>query len=142
MDPLLLLFVGGATVIGGIVWLRLHAFVALFAAAIAVATLTPKENIEQAMRAQGKPPAEVKARTEETLGPKLANRFGGTCASLGMLVAMASIVGACLLASGGAERIVRSILGVFGENRAPFVFATSGFLLGVPVFFDTVFLIL
>lgn len=142
MDPFLLLLIGGVIVIGGIVWLRLHAFIALFLAAIVVAALTPRENIEQAMRAQGKSPQESAARAQETLGAKLAGRFGNTCTDLGVLIAMASIVGACLLASGGAERIVRSVLGVFAEKRAPLVFATSGFVLGVPVFFDTVFLIL
>ncbi len=142
MDPFLLLFVGVVVVIGGIVGLRMHAFIALFAAAIAVAVLTPKQNIEDSLRAQGRSQAEITARTQETLGAKLANKFGGTCTSLGVLIAMASIVGACLLASGGAERIVRSMLRLFGEKRSPFVFATSGYVLGIPVFFDTVFLLL
>jgi len=45
MDPLLLLLAGVIVVIGSIVWLRLHAFLALMAAAIVVAALTPPENI-------------------------------------------------------------------------------------------------
>ncbi len=142
MDPFLLLFIGVAVVIGSIVWLRLHAFVALFAAAIVVSTLTPRENIESAVRAQGRPAAEATARANESLGAKLSNKFASTCTNLGVLIAMASIVGACLLASGGADRIVRSTLNLFGEKRSPVVFATSGLVLGVPVFFDTVFLLL
>ena len=55
---------------------------------------------------------------------------------------MAAVIGACLLESGAAERIVRSALGLFGEKRAPHAFASSGFLLGIPVFFDTVFYLL
>jgi GntP family gluconate:H+ symporter len=142
MDPFVLLFIGVVVVIGGIVWLRLHAFIALFAAAIVVAALTPKQNIEQAVLAQKRPAAEATARANETLGVKLASKFGSTCTSLGVLIAMASIVGVCLLQSGGADRIVRSTLRLFGEKRSPFVFATSGLVLGVPVFFDTVFLLL
>ena len=142
MDPFLLLFIGIVVVLGGIVFLKLHAFVALFAAAIVVSTLTPRASIEQAVLAQKRPAAEAKARAEEHLGAKLANKFGGTCTSLGVLIAMASIVGVCLLHSGGADRIVRSTLGLFGEKRSPLVFATSGLVLGVPVFFDTVFLLL
>jgi GntP family gluconate:H+ symporter len=142
MDPFLLLLIGIVVVIGGIVFLKLHAFVALFAAAIVVSTLTPRATIEQAVLAQKRPAAEAKARAEEHLGAKLANKFGGTCTSLGVLIAMASIVGVCLLHSGGADRIVRSTLGLFGEKRSPLVFATSGLVLGVPVFFDTVFLLL
>jgi GntP family gluconate:H+ symporter len=142
MDPFFLLLIGIVIVIGGIVFLKLHAFVALFAAAIVVSSLTPRATIEQAVLSQKRPAAEAKARAEEQLGAKLANKFGGTCTSLGVLIAMASIVGVCLLHSGGADRIVRSTLGLFGEKRSPLVFATSGLVLGVPVFFDTVFLLL
>ena len=52
---------------------------------------------------------------------------------------MASIIGSCLLKSGAADRIVRSMLRLLGEKQAPFSFLGSGFLLGIPVFFDTVF---
>ncbi len=142
MDPFFLLLIGAGIVLGGIVFLKLHAFIALFAAAIVVSALTPRANIEQAVLAQKRPPAEAAARAQEHLGVKLASKFGGTCTGLGVLIAMASIVGACLLHSGGADRIVRSTLALFGEKRSPLVFATSGLVLGVPVFFDTVFLLL
>jgi gluconate:H+ symporter, GntP family len=142
MDPFVLLFIGIVIVIGGIVWLKLHAFIALFAAAIVVASLTPRENIERSVLAQNRPAAEATARAQESLGVKLASKFGNTCTNLGVLIAMASIVGAGLLHSGGADRIVRSTLRLFGEKRSPLVFATSGLVLGVPVFFDTVFLLL
>jgi GntP family gluconate:H+ symporter len=52
---------------------------------------------------------------------------------------MASIIGKCLLDSGAADRIVRSTLRVVGEKRAGLAFMGSGFLLSIPVFFDTVF---
>ena len=55
---------------------------------------------------------------------------------------MASIIGTCLLRSGSADRIIRSALKLFGEKRAPAAFLTSGFTLGIPVFFDTVFYLL
>jgi len=142
VDPFLLLFIGVVIVIGGIVFLRLHAFIALFAAAILVSALTPREHIERAVLAQKRPAAEAAARASEPLGAKIAAKFGSTCTNLGVLIAMASIVGAGLLHSGGADRIVRSTLRLFGEKRSPFVFATSGLVLGVPVFFDTVFLLL
>lgn len=142
MEPFLLLFIGVAIVLGGIIWLRLHAFVALMAAAVVVGALTPRENIERALLAQKRPSAEAAARAQEPLGARLGAKFGQTSANLGLLIAMASVVGMCLLHGGGADRIVQSLLGVFGERRAPFVFATSGLVLGVPVFFDTVFLLL
>jgi gluconate:H+ symporter, GntP family len=142
VDPLLLLFIGMAVVIASIVWLKLNAFVAMLAGAIVVSTLTPAAHIERHVLAQGGTPAAATARAHEALGAKIAAKFGNTAAQLGLLVAMASIVGSCLLASGGAEKIVRSSLGLFGEPRAPLVFWISGFVLGIPVFFDTVFLLL
>lgn len=142
MDPLLLLLVGVVIVLGGIIGLRLHAFLALLAAAIAVAALTPPEQVERSILAQGRPAAEAAARAAEPLGPKLAAKFGQACTNLGLLIALASVVGAGLLHSGGADRIVRSTLRLCGEKRAAGVFAGSGLVLGVPVFFDTVFLLL
>ena len=142
MYPFILLFIGMTIVIAGIVWLRLNAFIALFAGGLAVAALTPPENIERHALAQGATPAVAAARANEALGTRLATKFGNTCTQLGLLIAMASIVGVSLMASGGAERIVRSALNLFGEARAPLVFGVSGFVLGIPIFFDTVFLLL
>ncbi len=142
MDPLYLLLLGVVVVIGGIVGLRLHPFVALLAAAFAVALLTPPAALERNLLTQGKSPAEARVRAEDPVGTRLAAKFGSACGNLGLLIALASVVGACLLHSGGAERIVRSALRTFGEKRAPLVLALSGLILGVPVFFDTVFLLL
>lgn len=79
---------------------------------------------------------------KQSIANRVANGFGSTCAKIGILIAMASIVGKCLLDSGAADRIVRSTLAVLGEKRAPISFMSSGFLLGIPVFFDTVFYLL
>jgi GntP family gluconate:H+ symporter len=75
----------------------------------------------------------------QSLGERIGRGFGETCLEIGILVALAAIVGACLLESGGADRIVRSALKLFGEGGAPLAFLWSGYLLGIPVFFDTVF---
>ena len=77
--------------------------------------------------------------SRQTIGARVANGFGSTCAKIGILIAMASIIGKCLLDSGAADRIVRWALGLLGEKGAPLAFLSSGFLLGIPVFFDTVF---
>ena len=74
-----------------------------------------------------------------TVASRVATGFGSTAGSIGILIAMASIIGKCLLDSGAADRIVRTALTRFGEKFAPLSFVVSGFLLGVPVFFDTVF---
>ncbi|MCA8995593.1 MAG: GntP family permease, partial [Planctomycetaceae bacterium] len=81
----------------------------------------------------------VQKELSATIGSRIATGFGSTATSIGILIAMAAIIGKCLLDSGAADRIVRSILGWTGERGAPIAFVFSGFLLGIPVFFDTVF---
>ena len=46
------------------------------------------------------------------------------------------------MASGAADRIVQSFLKVLGEKRSSWALMGSGFVLSVPVFFDTVFYLL
>ena len=89
--------------------------------------------------------AQVKAATaaaNKPLGDRIAAGFGKTCLEIGILIAMASIVGECLLKSGAAQRVVVSTRRAFGEARTPWAFLVSGFVVGIPVFFDTVFLLL
>ncbi|MBM3335907.1 GntP family permease, partial [Candidatus Sumerlaeota bacterium] len=138
-DPLWLLLIGIVVVLGGILALRLNAFLALILGALIVATLTPRAGLEQYAADKKMSPAETKTLVARSVGERVAGEFGRTCAAIGILIAMASIVGKCLLESGGAERIVRSTLRLLGERRAPLAFASSGFVLGMPVFFDTVF---
>jgi GntP family gluconate:H+ symporter len=76
---------------------------------------------------------------EENIGARVADAFGNTAAAIGILIAMASIIGKCLLDSGAADRIIRTSLRFVGEQFAPAAFIVSGFALGIPVFFDTVF---
>ena len=166
MDPLIILLIGMAVVIGGVLWLRLHAFVALIVGALVVGVLATPGAIEQSVMNDNRIEKDIRKQATNRLGqgdPNLTNlvqelhetqakhtaaqsvisrvtvAFGLACGSLGILIAMAAIIGKCLLESGGAERIIRSALGLLGVKRAPMVFTGSGFLLGTPVFFDTVF---
>jgi len=68
--------------------------------------------------------------------------FGDTAGKIGIAIAMAAVIGSCLTASGAADRVVLASLGVFGEKRGSAALASSGFILAVPVFFDTVFYLL
>ena len=86
--------------------------------------------------------AEARQYARRSVPARLATAFGDTVGSIGFLIAFAAVIGMCLLDSGGADRIVRSALNVVGERGAPLAFAGCGFLLGVPVFFDTVFLLM
>ena len=59
----------------------------------------------------------------KTIAARVAEGFGNTAMKIGILIAMASIVGKCLLDSGAADRIVRSTLKLCGEKFAPVSFA-------------------
>jgi GntP family gluconate:H+ symporter len=166
VDPLIILLIGMAVVIGGVLWLRLHAFVALIGGALVVGSLATPDAINHSVMNDTRIEKDIRKQATNRLGQddsnltnlvqelhktkakhtaaqsvisRVTGAFGKACGSLGILIAMAAIIGKCLLESGGAERIVRSALGLLGEKRAPLAFTGSGFLLGTPVFFDTVF---
>ena len=122
MHPLLILLIGVVTVIGLILVLRLNAFLALIMAAILVSLLAP-----------GAWPAKV-ARVGEA--------FGSVAGKIGIVIALAAIIGQCLMESGAADRIVRSLLRVLGESRAAAALLAAGFVLSIPMFFDTVIFLL
>ena len=123
VPPLVTLAVGMATVVGLIVGARLHAFLALVAAAFVVSLLAPVA------------PAEAAARVAEA--------FGDTAGSIGIVIAFAAVIGKAMTDSGAADRIVRLFTGgAAGSGRTAPALLGSGFALSVPVFFDTVFYLL
>jgi GntP family gluconate:H+ symporter len=138
-DPLFILVIGILVVVGGIIGLRLHAFLALLLGAFAVAFLTPEISILSYATAKGMSAEAAQSLANSKIGLRIAGEFGKTCGKIGILIAMASIIGKCLLESGGAEKIVRSMLKLSGINNAPSTFLVSSFFIGIPVFFDTVF---
>ncbi|MCA9155036.1 MAG: hypothetical protein KDA38_09635, partial [Planctomycetales bacterium] len=120
--PLITLAVGVATVIGMIMVLRINAFIALITAAIVVSLMAPGKTGEKISR--------------------VAEGFGTAAGNIGIVIALAAVIGECMMASGAADRIVQFFIRVLGEKRAPWALMLSGFVLAVPVFFDTVFYLL
>ena len=138
--PFILLLVGILTVVGGIIRFKLHAFLALTLAALVVGLFTPKELlVKHFHQEKGETIEQANKLAKKNMGTRLAEGFGRTSTKIGILIAMAAIIGTCLMESGGALRIVRSFLSLLGEKRAPEALAGSSFLLGIPVFFDTLF---
>lgn len=137
-DPISILFIGVVIVVGGIIGLKMHPFLALLLAAFVVAILTPGTAIEQFAISKGSTPAAALQLAKKSIGERVAVEFGNTAAKIGILIAMAAVIGKCMLESGAAERIVRSMLKVTGMEKAPIAFVASSFFIGIPVFFDTV----
>ncbi len=146
MNPLLLLCIGMVIVVGGMLWLRLHPFLAMMAAAYSVAMLTPTGTLRHFADARvAKGEMHVKAAekfTNSTAAERVADEFGSTCAKIGILIAMAGIIGECLLVSGAAESIAAAALRWTGASRAQWAFFLTSFLLGIPVFLATLFCLL
>jgi len=118
-NPLVILAVGLVTVVGMIIVLRVNAFIALITAAMLVSLLAPGSLGEKMSR--------------------VAAAFGDSAGKIGIVIAMAAVIGKCLMDSGAADRIVRSFLRVLGEKRSAEALTGASFVLAVPVFFDTVF---
>ena len=143
MHPGWILLIAVGIVLGGILLLRLHAFLALLLAALVVTMLTPATALEHyagEKMAAGEWTEKAADRfVRSTPAARVAVAFGETCGKIGILIAMASIIGKCMLDSGGADRIVRWTLQLVGQARAGVALAASSFVLSIPVFFDTVF---
>ncbi len=143
MDPILLSLIAILLVILGVLVLRLHPFLALIFAALLVTIFTSQERLyDAAIKKAGVEQTEALKISQKPAGQRLAEGFGDTCRKIGILIAMASVIGTCLLESGAARRIVDWTRNLVGERRTPLAFAASGFIVGIPVFFDTVFYLL
>jgi GntP family gluconate:H+ symporter len=126
--PFLALAVGVVFVVLAIARWKIHAFFALMLAAMLVGVVIAvggfgKLSLFDAIE---RPVAEL----------------GSAAGKIAFVIAMAAVIGECLTVSGGAERIVTWLLALFREKRAGAALLTAGFILGIPVFFDTVFLLL
>ena len=137
-NPIFILFIGILIVVGGIIGFKLHPFLALLLAALVVAVLTPLASVEQFFLSKGMSATEALQQSHKSIGERIATEFGNTCAKVGILIAMAAIIGKSMLDSGAAEKIIRAILKITGEKRAPVGFVFGSFLLTIPVFVDAV----
>ncbi len=68
--------------------------------------------------------------------------FGRTAAGIAISIGLASIIGFCLMESGAADRVVRRFLKIFGERNAGIALLVSTYILSIPIFFDTMFMLM
>lgn len=135
-----------AVVIIGILVLRMHALLALVIGAFCVALLTPPENLHSYATqkvARGEWTQKAADKFEQKPGSmRVAEEFGRTSANLGILIAMATVLGEGMMLSGAAQCIAGAMLRVLGAARAHWAFFFSSFLLCIPVMLDTVMYLL
>ena len=128
--PLVIMTIGIVLVIGMIMWLRVNAFIALITAAMVV-SLMAFETDETG-----------KMQLASDAISRVADAFGGAGGGIAIVIALAAVIGTCMMDSGAADRIVRAFMNMLGEKRSPWALMGSGYVLAVPVFFDTVFYLL
>ncbi len=109
--------------------LRVHPFLALICAALLAGVMSdslPGAGANHWVRA-------IELTTEE---------FGRTAGVIGVSIGLAAIIGVCLMESGAADKVVRRFLGFFGEQRAGLALLASAYVLAIPIFFDTMFMLM
>lgn len=102
--------------------IKLHPFLALLFSAIAFGLFT------------GMPLSQIVA--------SINNGFGSTIGYIGIVIVAGTIIGTFLEHSGGAYTLADSILKIIGRKRVPLVMALIGWLVSIPVFADSGFVIL
>lgn len=143
MNIWLIVSLAVGVVLGCILILRLHAFLTLLLAGLLVAALGGTQSLKRytdfQLQNEKMTVEQAEKLQSQSAAVRLATAFGETAGKIGILIALASIIGQCLLESGAASVIVDRLLKLTGPRRAPEAIAASSFVLGIPVFFDTVF---
>ena len=108
--------VGIAVIVGLITWLKVHPFLALLLGAVGVgigAGLAPGDAVTS-----------------------FGAGFGSTMTSVGILIGLGAMFGKLLSDSGGADRIVDTLISRASPRALPWVMALIGALIGLPMFFE------
>lgn len=130
--PFIVLLMSVASIVIMITVLKLHAFFALMMAAIVAGLLARPGTLP------GEP-----ARSHWVQAVELTTtEFGITAGKIGLVIALASVIGMCLMESGAADKVVRRFLAVFGQKRAGEGLLASSYIVSIPIFFDTFFMLL
>lgn len=108
--------IGIVVIVGLIVWLKMHPFLALVLGSGALALVAGIGLTD--------------TFTSFTAG------LGTTVAGVGVLIALGAIIGKLLIDSGGADRIVDTILDRTPVKRLPWAMALIAFVVGIPLFFE------
>jgi len=78
----------------------------------------------------------------ETIVTSVNDGFGNTLGKIGLIIVMGIIIGAFLENSGGAYSIAERILKIIGSKRVLVAMGIIGYLVSIPVFADSGFLLL
>ncbi len=115
-----------------IIKIKLNAFVALLVCAYGTGLLA------LATYAGGSAPEGF-----ATIGDVVAtvtNNFGSTLGSIGIVTGLGVMLGMFMFESGGIDSIVDAVLKAVGPKRSQYAVSLAGFITGIPVFGDVVYI--
>lgn len=70
----------------------------------------------------------------------ITKNFGSTLGSIGIVTALGVMLGMFMYESGGIDNIVSAVLGAVGPQRSQYAVSVAGFITGIPVFGDVVYI--
>ena len=131
LNPVLAMFIGIIVMMALIIANKLHPFPALIISAILIAVLAmpfgPEGGVVSSLSA---------CVSTVTKG------FGNTMASIGVVIGFGCIMGIFLEKSGAAKQMALTILKLVGVKNCDVVLGLTGFVVSIPVFCDSGFVIL
>ncbi|TVY07743.1 GntT/GntP/DsdX family permease [Paenibacillus cremeus] len=103
-------------VILGVAWWKWHAFISLLVASLFLAIMS------------GLTLDKIVSSYETGVGSVLGHLVG--------ILALGTILGKMMSDSGAGTQVANFFIRIFGEKRLPWAMLLSGFIIGIPVFFD------
>ena len=103
-------------------WAKVQPFVAFIIAALAAALML------------GMPLASIPGTIERGIGDMLS--------SLAIIIVLGAMFGKLIAESGAAQRIAQSLIALFGRRRITLAMACTGFIVGIPLFYNVGFVLL
>ncbi|MEY4243724.1 MAG: Gnt-II system L-idonate transporter, partial [Verrucomicrobiota bacterium] len=134
--PFIVLAASVALIVVAITRFKLHPFLALVLAALLAGALARVFPLTTAVA--GVP---LIASLGDVVRLTLEG-FGRTAAGVAISIGLASVIGFCLMESGAADRVIRRFLILFGERNAGLALLVSTYVLSIPIFFDTMFMLM
>lgn len=122
MVTLLIILVALVLIMTAIVKFDIHPFLALFVGAIFYGLLS--------------------GMSTDLILKSISDGFGGVLGSIGLLILLGVMIGTFLEKTGGALVIAQKILSWIGEKRVTAAMLFSGYILSIPVFGDSTFIMM
>lgn len=92
----------------------------------------------------GMPLTNVTLDNGKTIGiiGSITSGFGGTLSSIGIIIGFGVMMGQLFEATGAAKRMAYTFLKIFGKKREEEALAITGFVVSIPIFCDSGFILL